>query len=143
MVHVSTLAPLGCGALYNSSSVENRQTLYGSRNRTLQRDVPPMVVVKTMSIPLQVAAAFICPCQVNVGNKEAGEWHVKTTQVPEIDPASAASGLTLLLGGLAALRGRRAKRKNAPGRNRTCDLALRRHSLYPLSYRGQEPTAGF
>ena len=33
--------------------------------------------------------------------------------------------------------------KSAPGRNRTCDLALRRHSLYPLSYRGQEPTAGF
>src|ERR1700728_2472065 len=27
----------------------------------------------------------------------------------------------------------------APGRNRTCDLALRRHSLYPLSYRGREP----
>ena len=25
----------------------------------------------------------------------------------------------------------------APGRNRTCDLALRRHSLYPLSYRGR------
>jgi hypothetical protein len=24
----------------------------------------------------------------------------------------------------------------APGRNRTGDLALRRHSLYPLSYRG-------
>jgi hypothetical protein len=30
----------------------------------------------------------------------------------------------------------------APGRNRTCDLALRRHSLYPLSYRGQEIKAG-
>ena len=27
--------------------------------------------------------------------------------------------------------------ESAPGRNRTCDLALRRHSLYPLSYRGQ------
>ncbi len=26
----------------------------------------------------------------------------------------------------------------APGRNRTCDLALRRHSLYPLSYRGRK-----
>ena len=26
--------------------------------------------------------------------------------------------------------------KSAPGRNRTGDLALRRHSLYPLSYRG-------
>ena len=31
---------------------------------------------------------------------------------------------------------------SAPGRNRTCDLALRRHSLYPLSYRGQELKAG-
>jgi hypothetical protein len=31
---------------------------------------------------------------------------------------------------------------NAPGRNRTCDLALRRHSLYPLSYRGEEIEAG-
>ncbi len=27
---------------------------------------------------------------------------------------------------------------SAPGRNRTCDLALRRHSLYPLSYRGKD-----
>jgi hypothetical protein len=28
----------------------------------------------------------------------------------------------------------------APGRNRTCDLALRRRALYPLSYgRGDEP----
>jgi hypothetical protein len=32
--------------------------------------------------------------------------------------------------------------KSAPGRNRTCDLALRRHSLYPLSYRGQGFEAG-
>jgi hypothetical protein len=24
---------------------------------------------------------------------------------------------------------------DAPGRNRTCDLALRRRALYPLSYR--------
>jgi hypothetical protein len=31
---------------------------------------------------------------------------------------------------------------SAPGRNRTGDLALRRHSLYPLSYRGQETEAG-
>jgi hypothetical protein len=32
-----------------------------------------------------------------------------TTQAPEIDPASAASGLTLLLGSIVVLRGRRAK----------------------------------
>jgi hypothetical protein len=29
---------------------------------------------------------------------------------------------------------------SAPGRNRTCDLALRRRALYPLSYgRGETP----
>jgi hypothetical protein len=31
-------------------------------------------------------------------------------RAPEIDPASALSGLTLLLGGLAILRGRRARK---------------------------------
>jgi hypothetical protein len=31
---------------------------------------------------------------------------------------------------------------SAPGRNRTGDLALRRHSLYPLSYRGRKKEAG-
>src|SRR5687767_6034437 len=30
---------------------------------------------------------------------------------------------------------RRPRRRGAPGRNRTCDLALRRRTLYPLSYR--------
>jgi hypothetical protein len=37
-----------------------------------------------------------------------------TTTVPEIDPTSAASGLTLLLGGLLVLRGRRAKPSSVP-----------------------------
>jgi hypothetical protein len=46
------------------------------------------------------------PCTVNVSNTKAGDWTVSTTQVPEIDPASATSGLTLLLGGLLVLRGR-------------------------------------
>ena len=32
------------------------------------------------------------------------------TSAPEIDPASAISGMTLLLGGLAMVRGRRAKK---------------------------------
>ena len=35
----------------------------------------------------------------------------------------------------AASRCRRALARIAPGRNRTCDLALRRRALYPLSYR--------
>jgi hypothetical protein len=51
--------------------------------------------------------ATINPCTLEVSNKTAGGWLVTTTQAPEIDPASAASGLTLLLGGLAVLRGRR------------------------------------
>src|ERR1700733_8360520 len=36
----------------------------------------------------------------------------------------------------------RKMKKSAPGRNRTCDLALRRLSLYPLSYRGLRLEAG-
>jgi hypothetical protein len=47
------------------------------------------------------------PCTVSASSKSAGVWQV--TQAPEIDPASTASGLTLLLGGVAVLRGRRTK----------------------------------
>jgi len=47
------------------------------------------------------------PCVVRAGNKTAGEWRVTTTSAPEIDPASAGSGLTLLFGAAAVLRGRR------------------------------------
>ena len=35
---------------------------------------------------------------------------VSTTSAPEIDPAGALSGLTLLAGGLAVVRGRRSKK---------------------------------
>ena len=48
------------------------------------------------------------PCySVSEGNAAAGSWKAAVSRAPEIDPASAASGLTLLLGGLAVLRGRR------------------------------------
>jgi hypothetical protein len=47
----------------------------------------------------------INPCSLQVSGS-SGAWLVTTT-APEIDPASAASGLTLLLGGIAVLRGRR------------------------------------
>ena len=39
----------------------------------------------------------------------------------------------LTYGGMRAAHG--SAGVNAPGRNRTCDLALRRRTLYPLSYR--------
>jgi hypothetical protein len=39
-----------------------------------------------------------------------GGWDGKPVKAPEIDPASAASGLTLLLSGLAVIRGRREKK---------------------------------
>jgi hypothetical protein len=42
----------------------------------------------------------------------AGTWSAPTA-APEINPASAASGLTLLVGGLAVLRGRRPQRLTA------------------------------
>jgi hypothetical protein len=39
-----------------------------------------------------------------------GWYHSAPTNAPEIDPASALSGLTMLAGGLAVLRGRRYKK---------------------------------
>jgi hypothetical protein len=49
----------------------------------------------------------INPCLVRASNKTPGEWLVTTIAAPEIDPAAAASGLLLLFGGVAVLRGRR------------------------------------
>jgi hypothetical protein len=50
----------------------------------------------------------IRPCSVNAGSASAGTWTVTgALAAPEIDPASAAAGLTLLLGGMAVMRGRR------------------------------------
>jgi hypothetical protein len=46
-------------------------------------------------------------CGVMESNSTPGTWQVVRT--PEIDPASAASGLTLLLGSIAVLRGRRTR----------------------------------
>jgi hypothetical protein len=46
----------------------------------------------------------INPCTVVASSTKAGVWRVTT--VPEIDPLSAASGLTLLLGGFVVLSGR-------------------------------------
>jgi hypothetical protein len=45
-------------------------------------------------------------CSFAAGSHGAGTW-TTTTQAPEIDSASAASGLTLLLGGIAVLRTRK------------------------------------
>jgi len=45
-------------------------------------------------------------CGSSGSNTKPGVW-TSTAKAPEIDPASAASGLTLLLGGVAVLRGRR------------------------------------
>jgi hypothetical protein len=52
----------------------------------------------------------VVPCyQISESNSAPGYWKSSITQAPEIDPASAANGLTLLLGGIAVLRGRCAK----------------------------------
>jgi hypothetical protein len=51
-----------------------------------------------------VGPARASPCTMDVSNPTAGLW---TVAAPEINPNSAPSALTLLLGGLVALRGRR------------------------------------
>jgi hypothetical protein len=49
--------------------------------------------------------SFICGSTGS--NTTPGVWTSPATKVPEIDLASAATGLTLLLGGVAVLRSRR------------------------------------
>jgi hypothetical protein len=56
------------------------------------------------------AGPTINPCGLGVSNSKAGVWSVSTKAVPEIDPSSTASGMTLLLGGIAVLRARRKSR---------------------------------
>ena len=46
-------------------------------------------------------------CGSTGSNTKPGVWTSPAAKAPEIDPASAGSGLTLLLGGVAVLRGRR------------------------------------
>jgi hypothetical protein len=46
-------------------------------------------------------------CGSTGSNTKPGVWTSPPAKTPEIDPASAASGLTLLLGGVAVLRGQR------------------------------------
>jgi hypothetical protein len=46
-------------------------------------------------------------CGTSGSNMKPGVWTSPAAKAPEIDPASAVSGLTLLLGGVAVLRGRR------------------------------------
>jgi hypothetical protein len=46
-------------------------------------------------------------CGSTGSNSTPGVWTSPATRVPEIDPASAATALTLLLGGIAVRRGRR------------------------------------
>jgi hypothetical protein len=53
-----------------------------------------------------------CFQMLGESNTTPGRWTV-AQQAPEIDPASAASGLTFLFGGLAVLRGRRSANRVA------------------------------
>ena len=60
---------------------------------------------------LVAVAMMAVAAAANAGNNYYDNEHEWTpqTRAPEIDPASAISGMTLLLGGLAVVRGRRKK----------------------------------
>ena len=54
------------------------------------------------------STSFASLCDGSMSSAIAGLWSVtESTAAPEIDPSSAVSGLTLLIGGLALVRGRR------------------------------------
>ena len=58
------------------------------------------------SLPQPNSACFT----LQQGNSAAGAWATSFAKAPEIDPASATTGLTLLLGGVAVLLGRRTEK---------------------------------
>jgi hypothetical protein len=69
-------------------------------------------IILTLAVPLVVAGVAHADIQKRAfGNTRAGIHAavVAATSAPEIDPAGMLSGLTLLAGGLAVLRGRRRK----------------------------------
>jgi hypothetical protein len=56
----------------------------------------------TLLLMTVASAALAVPCTFSAGSNCG-------VAAPEIDPASALSGLTLLIGGIAVIRGRRRK----------------------------------
>jgi hypothetical protein len=81
--------------------------LYGSVNGGCQ-SVPLVHGTNSAGTVFTYSGPTIRPCSINAGSSAAGTWTVTgVLAAPEIDPASAAGGLTLLLGGIAVLRGRR------------------------------------
>ena len=67
-------------------------------------DVEPGAGCSGYSGPLitTTSGSTLNPCSMQLASTSAGSW-----KAPELDPSSAASGLTLLLGTFAVLRGRR------------------------------------
>src|SRR6185437_13115844 len=77
------------------------------------------------------------PCRVTTTNAMSSALSPRSrssrgARTRSTRPCSGANGKSRWTG----LRRRTSRRpEDAPGRNRTCDLALRRRALYPLSYR--------
>src|SRR5690348_1106658 len=67
----------------------------------------------------------LTPCyNVSESNSSPGIWKAEVSSVPEIDMASAYAALTVLLGGLAILRGARRRRSTLSG---YCGTAINKH----------------
>src|SRR5919198_287233 len=92
------------------------------------------MIVNGITIPLPSELARSAAMSLTTGR---GSWGSRSriyaaTALTRTRERNARRGEIRKVG--AVLRERR-EREDAPGRNRTCDLALRRRALYPLSYR--------
>jgi hypothetical protein len=94
----------GCSA----ASITVGSAMYSAVNPCALSDAKTELVFNTINGSLQNSSSYL----------NGGGWTEKsvTASAPEIDPASAMSGLTLLIGALAVLRGRN-------GRNPSCVAA--------------------
>ena len=77
-----------------------------SQEKTMSKAVSKAIGILALSMCLGAAAHASSGPVARVINNSSPP----ATAAPEIDPASALGGLTLLLGGLAVVRGRRIKK---------------------------------
>jgi hypothetical protein len=76
-----------------------------SQEKTMSKAASKAIGILALSLCLGTAAHASSPAPRVINNSSP-----PATAAPEIDPASALGGLTLLLGGLAVVRGRRIKK---------------------------------
>jgi hypothetical protein len=82
-----------------------------SEEKTMPKVFAKVIGILALSLAFgSTAFAWTPIAKTGIGGRHMEDSVMNTAAAPEIDPAAALSGLTLLLGGLAVVRGSRSKK---------------------------------